>query len=527
MDFDVIIVGGGPAGLSAAIHLKQLDPQIRVCLLEKGSEIGAHTLSGCVLDPRALTELLPNWREMNTPVSTAVTADRFYWMTAEKRYRLPTPPQMHNQGNYIISLGRLCRWLGEHAESLGVEIYPGFAGAALLKDAQNAVIGVRTGDMGRDKEGNPTDQFQPGMELLARHTIIAEGCRGHLAEQLMKEYNLRDPQNPQTYGIGFKEIWQVDPGVHEEGLVEHSVGWPLDRQTYGGSFLYHTADEQIAVGFVVGLDYKNPYLSPFEEFQRFKMHPAIRRFFEYGKRLTYGARALNEGGWQAVPNLIFPGGMLVGCSAGFVNVPRVKGTHTAMKSGMLAAEGVINALKTGENDYEKRLKNSWVAAELKAVRNIRPAFQKGMVMGMLYAALDTYIFRGKAPWTFKNHIDHAQLEQDCAPIVYPKPDQKISFDRLSSVFLCNTHHPENQPNHLHLRNPEKAIEHNYALYNSPEQRYCPAGVYEVVTDENDKKRLQINAANCIHCKTCDIKDPLQNIQWTPPEGGCGPNYGIM
>lgn len=528
MQYDVIIVGGGPAGLSAAIRLKQLDAAISVCLLEKGSEIGAHILSGNVFETRALDELIPDWKEKGAPVVCEAKEDRFYFLTQNNRVRLPTPPQMHNQGNYIISLANLCRWLAVQAESLGVEIYPGFAGAAFLKNEKGEVIGIKTGDMGLDKHGKPTNQYQPGMEIYATQVLLAEGCRGSLTEEVIETYQLRDADKPQTYAIGFKEIWQVDPQKHRPGLIEHSVGWPMNQRTYGGSFLYHFEDNQVLVGYVIALDYTNPYLSPFNEFQRFKLHPKVRPLFEGAKRIAYGARALNEGGWQSVPRLVFPGGSIIGCAAGFVNVPKVKGSHTAMKSGMLAAEGVYEALQERINDYQTRLEKSWIATELKEVRNIRPGFRYGLIPGLVNAAFETYITRGKSPWTLKHHRDHESLSlaKDTRPIDYPRPDGKLTFDRLSSVYLCSTHHPETQPNHLQLLDPAIAIEHNYRLYDSPEQRYCPAGVYEIVKEDGNP-RLQINSANCIHCKTCDIKDPLQNIHWIPPEGGSGPNYGGM
>jgi electron-transferring-flavoprotein dehydrogenase len=528
MHYDVVIIGAGPASLSASIRLKQLDPMLRVCILEKGVEIGAHILSGCVFDPRALTELLPDWQDRGPPLNTPVTQDKFWFLSQKNRFRLPIPPQMYNKGHYIISLSQFCRWLGKQAESLGVEIYPGFAAVEPLFNDQGVLCGVKTGDMGRGRDGPPTNLYQPGIAVYAKQTLIGEGCRGSIAENLMKHFHLRKTADSQTYGLGFKEIWQVTPDVCKPGTVVHSIGWPLDPQTYGGGFLYHLTDNQIAVGFVVGLDYQNPYFSPFEEFQRFKTHPAIRFLFEGGKRLSYGARALNEGGWQSIPQLVFPGGALIGCSAGFLNVPKIKGTHTAMKSGMLAAEGVIEALKGQDNSYEYNLRQSWVAKELRQARNIRPGFRWGLIPGMINAALETYVFRGHAPWTLHNHADHTSLKlaSACSPIIYPKPDGVVTFDRLSSVFLSTIRHPEDQPNHLILKDPELAISHNLALYNSPEQRYCPAGVYEIIQGKEDPF-LQINNANCIHCKTCDIKDPLQNIRWIPPEGGSGPCYTDM
>lgn len=528
MRYDVVIAGAGPAGLSAAIRLKQIDPALTVCILEKGSEVGAHSISGCVFEPRALEELFPDWQERGAPLTTPVREDHFWFLTRKRRFRFPVPPPMRNKGNSIISLSHFCRWLGQQAETLGVEIYPGFTACGPLFNDQGALCGIRTGDKGVGQDGHPTDRYQPGMAIYGKHVLIGEGCRGSLAETLIHHFHLRHDSDPQTYGLGLKEIWQVNPDLHKAGTVIHSMGWPLDCQTYGGAFLYHLADNQVAVGFVVGLDYQNPYLSPFEEFQRFKTHPAIRPLFEGGERLSYGARALNEGGWQSIPQLTFPGGALIGCSAGFLNVPKIKGTHLAMKSGMLAAEGAVNALRGRINDYEARLRQSWVARELYHVRNIRPGFRWGIIPGMMNAALETYVFRGHAPWTLRNHADHQQLQKvsASAPVIYPKPDGVITFDRLSSVFLCGLHHPENQPNHLKLEVADLAISHNLKFYDSPEQRYCPAGVYEIVTSQ-EKAHLQINSGNCIHCKACDIKDPLQNIRWTPPEGGSGPNYRGM
>ena len=531
MEFDVVIVGAGPAGLSAAIRLKQLAPDAAVCVVEKGGEVGAHILSGAVIEPRALNELIPDWMEKGAPLHVPATTDRFMLLTEQRAFTLPTPPQMHNHGNYIVSLGDVCRWLGSQAEELGVEIYPGFAAAELLEE-DGRIVGVATGDMGIGKDGTPTANFARGMELRATYTLFAEGCRGSLSKRLVERFNLRDGHDPQTYAIGIKELWEVPAEVHRPGLVEHTIGWPLDNRTYGGSFLYHFGDNLVLYGFVIGLDYRNPWLSPFEEMQRFKTHPEVRKHFVGGRRISYGARALNEGGLQSIPRLTFPGGALIGCSAGFVNVPKIKGTHTAMKSGMLAAEAVAEALAgdrpTEPVAYEARLKASWVWAELSAVRNVRPVFGKlGMWGGLAHAAVDTYVFRGKAPWTFHHaHADNTTLiEASAAPrITYPKPDGVLTFDRLSSVFISNTNHEENQPAHLTLKDPSVPVAVNLARYGAPEQRYCPAGVYEIVGADEGTPKLQINAQNCVHCKTCDIKDPTQNIVWVTPEGGGGPNY---
>ncbi len=534
MEYDVVIVGAGPSGLAAAIRLKQLaaaaSREIAVCVIEKGSEVGAHILSGAVFEPRALDELIPDWRERGAPLNTPAAEDRFVLLTETRAIRLPTPPQMNNHGNYIISLGNLCRWLAGQAEALGVEIYPGFAAAEVLYDDAGRVRGVATGSMGIGKDGRPTDNFQPGVELIGKETLFAEGCRGSLTKTLFERFKLRDGVDPQTFGIGIKELWEVEPAKHQPGLISHTIGWPLDSATYGGSFLYHLENNQVAVGFVVGLDYRNPFLSPFEEFQRFKTHPAIRPTFEGGRRISYGARALNEGGFQAIPLLDFPGGSIIGCAAGFLNVAKIKGSHTAMKSGMVAAETVFARLGGAKVDYRSAMAASWVWDELRRVRNIRPSFRWGLWGGLAYSAVDTYLLRGKAPWTMHHHPDHQQLDKaaDAAPIVYPKPDGKVSFDRLSSVFISNTNHEENQPSHLQLKDPDLAISVNYSLYDSPEQRYCPAGVYEIVSEPaGGGKRLQINAQNCVHCKTCDIKDPRQNINWVVPEGGGGPNYPNM
>ncbi len=536
MEYDVLIVGAGPAGLSSAIRLKQLAQEagreLSVCVVEKGAEVGAHLLSGAVLEPRALDELFPDWRKMDAPLTVPVTKDYFVFLTAKHSLRLPLPPSMQNHGNYVIGLGTFGKWLAAQAESMGVEIYPGFAAAEILYNDAGSVVGVATGDMGVGKNGEPTGRFTRGVELRAKQTLFAEGCRGSLTKQLFERFNLRDGVDPQVYGLGIKEIWEVDPAKHHPGLVQHTIGWPMDYKTYGGSWLYHGENNTVSIGFVVGLDYENPYLSPFEEFQRFKQHPRLRALLTGGKRLAYGARALCEGGLQSIPKLTFPGGLLIGDAAGFVNVPKIKGTHTAMKSGMVAAEAIFAAASLeGEiTDYRARLEKSWLWRELSGVRNIRPSFHMGLIPGMIYSAIDSILLRGHSPWTFHNHHDHTQLKpaRDCAKIVYPKPDGVISFDRLSSVFLSTTNHEEDQPPHLHLKDPAVALTVNLAEYDSPETRYCPAGVYEIVRDaDGSNPRLVINATNCVHCKTCDIKDPTQNINWVTPEGGGGPNYQGM
>jgi electron-transferring-flavoprotein dehydrogenase len=544
MEYDVVVVGAGPAGLAAAIRLKQLaaaaDREVSVCILEKASEVGAHILSGAVLEPRALNELLPDWKELGAPLNTPVTAEKFMFLSQTGGVSWPTtllPPVLHNKGNYIISLGNLCRWLGEQAEALGVEIFPGFAAAEVLYTQDGAVRGVATGEMGIAKDGCPGPNYQQGMELHAAYTFFAEGCRGHLGRQLMDRFDLRVGCQTQTYGLGIKELWEIDPANHHQGLIVHTAGWPLDNAVYGGSFLYHLENNQVAYGFVVGLDYANPYLSPYEESQRFKMHPRIRPTFEGGRRIAYGARAMNEGGLQSLPKTVFPGGALIGCEAGTLNVMKIKGTHTAMKSGMLAAEAAFDAL-AGDTapggtltGFADRFEQSWAHDELHRVRNCRPSFRWGLFGGTIYTGIDQLLFRGRAPWTLKHaHGDHESLDKaaDATPIDYPKPDNAISFDRLTNLSFSATNHEEDQPAHLTLKDATVPIDVNLALYDAPEQRYCPAGVYEILRDDDGSNpRLQINAQNCVHCKTCDIKDPTQNIVWVTPEGGGGPNYPNM
>ncbi|MDD3370554.1 MAG: electron transfer flavoprotein-ubiquinone oxidoreductase [Alphaproteobacteria bacterium] len=537
MSYDVLIVGAGPAGLSCAIKLKQLaqaqKKEISVCVIEKGSEVGAHLLSGAAIEPRALNELFPNWKELGAPLTVPIVHDSFKFFTKKLAFPLPTPPTMNNHGNYIVSLGRLGKWLAAQAEALGVEIYAGFAGAEILYDDKGAVAGVATGDVGIGKDGKPTERFTRGVELRAKQTVMAEGCRGSLTKILMEKFNLNADCDPQAYGLGVKEIWEVEPSKHKPGHIQHTVGWPADMKTYAGSFIYHWENNLVMIGYIVGLDYENTYLSPFEEFQRFKEHPSVRKLLEGGKRISYGGRALCEGGLQSIPKLTFPGGLLVGDSGGFMNVPKIKGTHTAMKSGIVAAEALMGALESNATevlDYRARLEKTWLWKELHAARNIRPSFHYGLLFGMGYSALDAMILFGHAPWTLHSHrADHEATKPaaKCKKIDYPKPDGVISFDRLSSVFLSNVHHEEDQPAHLKLRDWKVEDEVNIPVYDSPESRYCPAGVYEIVKDADGKPRLQINASNCIHCKTCDIKDPKQNIDWCTPEGGGGPNYQDM
>ena len=536
MEYDVIIVGAGPAGLSTAIKLKQLNPDINVCILEKASEVGAHILSGNVFETRALDELIPNWKEEGAPIKTKVSKEKFLFLSKKSSISWPTwllPSVQQNHKNYIISLANLCRWLGEKAETLGVEIFPGFAASKLIYNSDGSIKGVQTGDMGLDKEGNKKENFEPGIEIHGKITVLAEGCRGHLGKEVIKKYELSKNKSPQQYGIGFKEVWEISEEKHQEGLVMHTAGWPLDKNTYGGSFFYHGENKQVYVGYVIGLDYKNPYLSPYDEFQRFKTHPQISKYLKGGKRISYGARALIEGGLQSLPKMYMPGGLIIGCDAGTLNMPKIKGSHTAMKSGILAAESINDFFSKNIplSSYDSKFKNSWVYKELYSARNVKPSFNWGLIPAIIFTGIDQILFRGKLPFTLKHpHADYETLlpAKDMKKIDYPKYDGVLSFDKTSSVYLTGTNHEENQPVHLQLK--DKLLPINYTLqkYDEPAQRYCPAGVYEIQRDtEGLNPKFIINAQNCIHCKTCDIKEPSQNINWVTPEGSGGPNYANM
>jgi len=541
MNYDLVVVGAGPSGLSAAINFKKLckknNKDFSVCVVEKGSEVGSHILSGAILQPTALDELIENWKEIeDCPVKVNVKKESLKFLTEDKSFYIPKlfiPSVMHNDGNYIISLGNFCKWLADEAEKMGIEIYPGFAASDILYE-DGKLCGIITGDQGVTKEGQPGENFQPGIEIHSKYTLFAEGCRGHLGKQLMLKFGLRENVQHQTYGIGLKELWEIKPENSNSGEILHTIGWPLDNNTYGGSFLYHLSKNLVSVGFVIGLDYRNPFLSPYEEFQRFKTHPKIKGIFEGGRRISYGARALNEGGYQSLPKMSFPGGAIIGCDAGTLNTPKIKGTHTAMKSGMIASCEVFNELVNGKSNtelesFQKNFFSSWAGKELKSARNVRPSFKYGLMLGMFLTGLDQKILKGRAPWTL-NHSepDHLSLisKDKCKKIEYPKHDGVLTFDRLTSVSFSSTYHEENQPCHLKILDNSLPINNNYQLFDSPEQRYCPAGVYEIV-NENSEVRLQINSQNCIHCKTCDIKDPKQNIIWVTPEGGGGPNYTNM
>mgnify|MGYP001382083725 FL=1 len=535
MDYDVVVVGAGPSGLATAIKIKQLNPDINVCILEKGSEVGAHILSGNVFETRALDELIPDWREKDSPIKTKVSKEKFLFLSKNKSLSWPTwllPSVQKNHNNYIISLANLCRWLATEAENLGVEIFPGFAASKILYSEDNKVLGVQTGDMGIDKNGNNKDSFEPGININAKVTVFAEGCRGHLGKELIKKYNLSEGKSPQQYGIGFKEIWEIDESQHDEGLVMHTAGWPLDNSTYGGSFCYHAEKKQIFLGYVIGLDYKNPYLSPYDEFQKFKTHPAIRKILTNGKRIAYGARALIEGGLQSLPKMYLPGALLVGCDAGTLNMPKIKGSHTAMKSGIIAGETIVDHLLNSKplSEYEKKFNNSWLYKELYAARNVKPSFNWGLIAAIIFTGIDQIIFRGKLPFTLKHkHADHEslQLAKNSEKIEYPKYDGVFTFDKTSSVYLTGTNHEEDQPVHLQLKDKDLPINYTLSEYDEPSQRYCPAGVYEVDKTDPLIPKFIINAQNCIHCKTCDIKEPSQNITWVVPEGSGGPNYANM
>ena len=534
LEYDVVIVGAGPAGLSTAIKLKQLNEEISVCILEKGTEVGAHILSGNVFETKALDELIPNWKELDSPVTTKVNSEEFLFLTKEKSYKVPNfflPKSLQNHNNYIISLSNFCKWLGEYAENLGVEIFPGFAASKLLYNSNDEIIGVQTGDMGLDKDNNKKENFEPGINVIGKVTVLSEGCRGHLGKEVIKKFKLNENNlSPQQYGIGFKEVWEINEENHEIGKVLHSVGWPLENDTYGGSFCYHAENNQIYIGYVIGLDYKNPYLSPYDEFQQFKTHPEIKKLIKGGKRISYGARALIEGGLQSLPKMHMPGALIIGCNAGTLNMPKIKGSHTAMKSGIIAAETIIDHInsKVDLSEYENRFKSSWVFKELHQARNVKPSFQWGLIPAMIFTGIDQKIFGGRLPFTLQHkHADHEALipARSAKKINYPKYDGEITFDKPSSVYLSGTNHADNQPNHLLLTDKDLSTNFTIEEYDEPAQRYCPAGVYEVELDEDTQKKvLKINSQNCIHCKTCDIKEPSQNIEWVTPEGGGGPIY---
>ena len=534
LEYDVVIVGAGPAGLSTAIKLKQLNEEISVCILEKGSEVGAHILSGNVFETKALDELIPNWKELDSPVTTKVNSEEFLFLTKEKSYKVPNfflPKSLQNHNNYIISLSNFCKWLGEYAENLGVEIFPGFAASKILYNSNDEIIGVQTGDMGLDKDNNKKENFEPGINVIGKVTVLSEGCRGHLGKEVIKKFKLNENNlSPQQYGIGFKEVWEINEENHEIGKVLHSVGWPLENDTYGGSFCYHAENNQIYIGYVIGLDYKNPYLSPYDEFQQFKTHPEIKKLIKGGKRISYGARALIEGGLQSLPKMHMPGALIIGCNAGTLNMPKIKGSHTAMKSGIIAAETIIDHInsKVDLSEYENSFKSSWVFRELHQARNVKPSFQWGLIPAMIFTGIDQKIFGGRLPFTLQHkHADHEALipARSAKKINYPKYDGEITFDKPSSVYLSGTNHADNQPNHLLLTDKDLSTNFTIEEYDEPAQRYCPAGVYEVELDEDTQKKvLKINSQNCIHCKTCDIKEPSQNIEWVTPEGGGGPIY---